>query len=597
MNHPAQISRLMHSVLLAVALALGSAAAPIPAATLQLAVNHQAGADPLMLDSLRYRNRAEEEWSVARLSYLISGLSLQREDGSWFSSPDSVSWMNATTRRQTMSVTGIPAGKYQSLRFYIGIDPKDNASDPSKRAPDHPLNPNLNGLHWSWQGGYIFMALEGLHRSGNGQPEGFSYHLARDPFRTEITLKLPLDLRDEAVIPVIFDVAAVIDGVKNISFAKDGVTTHSRDGDPLALALKQNLARAFSISPNVLEAIAKTSAPPKAAPLFMPKKFTPFKFTMGATFPMPALPNDNPLIEERVDLGRQLFHETALSRDGTISCASCHLATAALSDPRRFSIGVAGGTGDRNAMPIFNLAWKREFFWDGRAPSLRAQALMPIQDHREMDESLDGVVKKLSLKKAYSAAFERAFGSPEITSEKIGLALENFMLTLTSHDSRFDRAQRGLETLSAEEQHGFELFMTEREPRMGSLGGDCFHCHGGALFTDHQFRNNGLEITEADPGRSKVTKAGIDRGAFATPSLRNVALTAPYMHDGRFTTLEQVLDHYSVGVHRTDTLDPNLAKHPNGGLHLTMDDKRSIIAFLKTLTDARFVSTAAPPTK
>jgi cytochrome c peroxidase len=171
------------------------------------------------------------------------------------------------------------------------------------------------------------------------------------------------------------------------------------------------------------------------------------------------------------------------------------------------------------------------------------------------------------------------------------------MLTLTSHDSRFDRAQRGLETLSAEEQRGFELFMTEREPRMGSLGGDCFHCHGGALFTDHQFRNNGLEITEADLGRFKVTKAGIDRGAFATPGLRNVALTAPYMHDGRFTTLEQVLDHYSVGVHRTDTLDPNLAKHPNGGLHLTMDDKKSIIAFLKTLTDAGFVSTAAKPTK
>ncbi len=593
MKSQTQLPGLLQAVFRAAVLVLACAVMPASAATLQLVMNHRAGADPLILDSLRYRNKAGETLSVTRLSYLISGLSLQREDGSWFSAPDSLAWMNAATRRQTMPRTEIPEGRYQALRFYIGIDPKDNAHDPATRAPDHPLNPNLCGLHWSWQGGYIFMALEGLQRTESSQPQGYAFHLARDPFRTEVTLKLPLDLRDEAVIPVNFDVAAVLDGVKNISFTQDGTTTHSRDGDPVALALKENLARAFSITPEVMKAVSDSTAPPKPAPLFMPKKFTPFKFTMGAQFPMPALPNDNPLIEERVALGRLLFHETALSRDGTIACASCHDQAAALSDPRRFSLGVAGGIGDRNAMPLFNLAWKREFFWDGRAPSLRAQALMPIEDHREMDESVDNVVKKLSQMEAYPAAFERAFGSPEITKEKLGLALENFLLTLTSHDSKFDRSQRGLEKLSAEEQHGFELFMTEREPRMGSLGGDCFHCHGGALFTDHQFRNNGLSISEADLGRAKVTKVGIDRGAFATPSLRNIALTAPYMHDGRFTTLEEVLEHYSVGVERTDTLDPNLAKHPNGGLHLTADDKKAIIAFLKTLTDRRFEIT--PP--
>src|ERR1043166_4879116 len=130
-------------------------------------------------------------------------------------------------------------------------------------------------------------------------------------------------------------------------------------------------------------------------PLYLPEKFTPYRFQMSATFPIPDLPRDNPLIEERIALGEKLFHETALSRDGSLSCASCHQSSAAFSDARRFSIGVREQVGSRNAMPLFNLAWKSSFFWDGRAPSLRAQALMPIQDHTEMDESLTNVVAKL----------------------------------------------------------------------------------------------------------------------------------------------------------------------------------------------------------
>ncbi len=572
-------------------------ASMVVASNIQLAIHHYAGSTPLIYDSLRYRNQAGEDWSVSRLSYLISGLSLQREDGSWLRAADSLAWMNATTHRQTMNQGDLPPGKYQALRFYIGIEPKDNASDPSTRAADHPLNPNLCGLHWSWQSGYIFMALEGLHRTGTAQPEGYSFHLARDPFRTEITLKLELDLQKEMVIPVVFDVSALLDGLKPISFSKDGTTTHSKDGDPLAIALKANLQEAFSIVESQPKPKMQVTLKPKLKPLYLPKKVTPFKFTMGSRFPMPALPNDNPLIEERVELGSRLFHETALSKDATISCASCHEQSAAFTDPRRFSLGVANGIGNRNAMPLFNLAWKSSFFWDGRAPSLRVQALMPIEDHREMDESLEHVVKKLGALKDYAPAFEKAFGSPEISPEKIGLAIENFLLTITSHDSKFDRAARGEETLSDEEKRGFELFITEREPRMGSMGGDCFHCHGGPLFTDHQFRNNGLAISAQDLGRYDASKAKVDRGAFSTPSLRNIALTAPYMHDGRFSNLEEVLDHYSEGVQRTETLDPNLAKHPNGGLHLTKQEKNDLISFLKTLTDTQFTSTSATPKK
>ncbi|MBX7211070.1 MAG: cytochrome C peroxidase [Verrucomicrobiaceae bacterium] len=560
------------------------------ASILRIAVQHRVGDAPLMLDSLRYANGAGETFSVTRLSYLISGLALRRADGSWFEVADSTAWMNAATHRVTTRFEGIIPDQYQALRFRVGLDKTANASDPAQRAPDHPLNPNLNGLHWSWQGGYIFMALEGMWRRGNDQPKGFALHLARDPFLTEVTIEKRIDLRKDAEELLILDVAAIFSGAKKISFEKDGTTTHSKDGDPLAVAMRDNLSKAWSIRADVIAPTVIEAVKPRPKPLYMPAKLTPYRFEMAAYFPMPDLPPDNPLLEERVALGDKLFHDNALSLDGTVSCSSCHVTAAALSDPRRFSIGIRAQSGNRNGMAIFNMAWKREFFWDGRAPSLRAQTLMPIQDPREMGETPDGVVAKLRASKDYAGAFERAFGSPEITSEKIGLALENFVLTLTSFDSKFDRSQRGVEKLTADEERGFLLFMTEREPRLGSMGADCFHCHGGALFTDHQFRNNGLAIDEADLGRAKVTKAAIDRGAFATPSLRNVALTAPYMHDGRFATLEEVIDHYSEGVKRTDTLDPNLAKHPDGGLHLSADDKRCLVAFLRTLSDGKFAS-------
>lgn len=239
-------------------------------------------------------------------------------------------------------------------------------------------------------------------------------------------------------------------------------------------------------------------------------------------------------------------------------------------------------------MPLFNLAWKSSFFWDGRAPSLRAQALMPIQDHTEMDEALTNVVAKLSTKTNYAALFTAAFGSPEITPEKIGLAVESFVLTLTSFNSKFDRALAGKEQLSGDEKRGLELFMTEYDPRREQFGADCFHCHGGPLFQSQTFANNGLDAEFKDPGRAKVTGKDSDRGKFATPSLRNVELTAPYMHDGRFATLEEVVEHYSTGQKRSATLDPNLAKHPDGGVRLSDADKRALVAFLKTLTDEKY---------
>lgn len=558
-------------------------------AWLALGADARAGAlrvvvEPVAALQAEQTNEAGERWMVTRLSYLLSGVALQRADGSWLRRPE-VAWMNAATKREALDLHEVPAGRYVALRFDVGLSAEEDAQDPATRGPEHPLNPRVNGLHWSWQGGYIFLALEGNWRDAAGQTSGYAFHLGREAFRTEVTVPCALDLQQDAVLKVGFDVAAVL---KGISFTRDGTTTHSRGDDPVAVMLRENLKGAFRLKSVQTKGVTINGVRTPAVPQ------TPLTLVFGGSLPQPKLPEDNPLTMEKVRLGRLLFHETALSRDGTISCASCHQAGAALTDVRRFSVGVEGREGDRNAMPLFNLAWKDAFFWDGRAPSLRAQALMPIVDHREMDESLERVVAKLGKQERYARAFEAAFGAPEVTAEGMGLAMENFMLTLTSYDSKFDRAQRGEGELTADERRGFELFMMEREPRLGTLGADCFHCHGGALFTDHQFRNNGLKITPEDPGRYRVTGVGLDKGTFATPSLRNIALTAPYMHDGRFGTLEEVLDHYSEGVVRTDTLDPNLAKHPDGGLHLTAEDKRCVIAFLKTLTDIRFTEDARP---
>ena len=241
-------------------------------------------------------------------------------------------------------------------------------------------------------------------------------------------------------------------------------------------------------------------------------------------------------------------------------------------------------------MSLVNLAWGREFFWDGRAKSLREQVLLPIQDSHEMNETLERAVAKLEAEGNYPAQFKAAFGSAGITSNRVALALEQFLLTLVSQESKFDRAARKLAELTPQEQRGLQLFITEHDPARGLRGADCFHCHGGNLFSNHQFMNNGLEERAGDLGRMELSGVETDRAKFKVPTLRNVALTAPYMHDGRFATLEEVVEHYNGKLHRSQTLDPNLAKHPESGLGLSADDKAALVAFLKTLTDETFIT-------
>jgi cytochrome c peroxidase len=519
---------------------------------------------------------------ISRLDFLLSNLALRRLDGSWLESQDWFALISLEKGRLRAEADGIPAEKFTAIRFDVGVPPAINKADPAQWAPGHALHPDVCGLHWGWMGGYIFMALEG-HTGSGEQTSGFSYHLANDANVARVELPVEIHGGGPLTLRLKLDAQTLLTGV----LSKDNRATHSREGDPLAARLRGQVEAAFRVDAVNHDLYQEAEAAEKTAAL--PPGTHAYPLTITERFPKPALPADNPLTVEAVALGKKLFHDTRLSSNNSQSCASCHLQSAAFSDPRQVSLGAEGQAGKRNAMALVNLAWGQGFFWDGRAKTLREQVLMPVTDKHEMNETLERVVAKLSEDQGMGSDFQKAFGSSEITAERIAKALEQFLITLVSQESRFDKAVRKVAELSEEEKRGLQLFVTEYDPKRGLFGADCFHCHGGTLMTDQQFHNNGLALTPEDLGRMKVTGVEADQGKFKTPTLRNIALTAPYMHDGRFQTLEEVVEHYSSGVKRSATLDPNLAKHPVEGLRLSAEDKRALVAFLKTLTDEAFV--------
>ncbi len=324
---------------------------------------------------------------------------------------------------------------------------------------------------------------------------------------------------------------------------------------------------------------------------------TPY-FLNTEGLPPALIPNDNALTEQGVLLGKMLFYDPIMSKGEAQSCASCHVQTDGFSDVNQFSIGVDGLEGGRQAMSIFNLVYHPNgFFWDGRATTLREQSLMPIQDPLEMDETLENVVSKLEAEQDYKDQFMRAFGSEEITSAKVGLALEQFMHSIISNGSKFDQFQRGEITLTDSEERGRALFFAPFNPNdPANSGADCARCHGGPNFTNNAFMNNGLDMgmNFTDLGRFDVTGNPADRARFKVTSLRNIAVTQPYMHDGRLETLEEVVEHYNSGVFGSPTLDPILNNiRQNGGLGLSQQDKDDLVAFMHTLTDDVFLNNEA----
>jgi cytochrome c peroxidase len=314
---------------------------------------------------------------------------------------------------------------------------------------------------------------------------------------------------------------------------------------------------------------------------------TPYTLRKPANFPAMAYDlAQNPLTVEGVALGKTLFYDPSLSRDSTVSCGFCHQQFAGFGhSDHTLSHGIGGKFGTRNVPGLFNLGWSREFFWDGGVTSLDALPMSPIQNPVEMDLKFSDALSRVQKSARYPALFKAAFGSDTVTTTRFLKAISQFLLTFVSADSRYDkyvRKEAGGD-LTPDELAGLSLFQQK-----------CMTCHATDLFTDGSYRNNGLPTSVInDQGRYTITLNEADRLKFKVPSLRNVERTLPYMHDGRFATLEQVIDHYRSGVQNSPTLDPALKANGQLGFAFTDTEKKQLVAFLRTLTDDTFINNRA----
>jgi cytochrome c peroxidase len=285
----------------------------------------------------------------------------------------------------------------------------------------------------------------------------------------------------------------------------------------------------------------------------------------------------NPLSKAKIEIGRALFHDPILSANNTVSCVSCHSQfTAFAHTDHRLSHGINDKIGIRNAPALMNLAWQNVFMWDGAIHHLDVQSLAPISHPDEMGEDIANIVKKLQKLPHYTTAFNAAYGDTLITGERVLKSLSQFMLTFVSANSKYDKMKKGEMTFTPQEQNGYALFQK-----------NCNTCHQEPLFTTHEFENNGLPIDTIlnDWGRMKVTQKESDALKFKVPTLRNIEFSHPYMHDGRFRRIGDVLNHYTKGIERNSTLSSKLKTQ----ITLTANEKNDLTAFLLTLTDKDFL--------
>ncbi len=344
---------------------------------------------------------------------------------------------------------------------------------------------------------------------------------------------------------------------------------------------------ALVVSCQTQQATDPTPGPVPTKPGGVAYQTTPVTIRQPANFPAITYQlSQNPPTVEGVALGKTLFYDPLLSRDTTVSCGFCHQQFAGFGhSDHPLSHGIGGKFGTRNVPGLQNLGWDREFFWDGGVTSLDELPLSPIKNPVEMDMVFADALNRVQKNPSYPALFKAAFGSDTVTTARFLKAISQFMLTLVSADSRYDKHVRKESggDLSADELAGLALFQQH-----------CTACHATDLFTDKSYRNNGLPVGPIrDQGRYTITLNEADRLAFRVPSLRNVEKTVPYMHDGRFATLEQVIDHYRSGVVSSPTLDPLLKQNGRLGIALTDTEKKQVVAFLKTLTDNTFINNRA----
>jgi cytochrome c peroxidase len=307
------------------------------------------------------------------------------------------------------------------------------------------------------------------------------------------------------------------------------------------------------------------------------------QFKQPVNFPKPVYDFDkNPVTKDGFLLGKSLFYDPLLSADKMVACGNCHQASAAFANlGSALSRGINNCKGTRNAPPLFNLAWQKEFMWDGRINIHQAVPVNALTNPCEMGNTMGNVLYTLRNQAGYEAQFKKVFGSDKITQEMVLKALAQFTVMMVSANSKYDKYVRHEigGTFNENEQAGYILFKRK-----------CEACHSEPLFTDLSYRNNGLEETSIDIGRDSMTHQRSDRGKFRVPSLRNVEITGPYMHDGRFYSLKDVLQHYNSGMKNHANLDSVFKRSNKVGINLSTTEQIQIIAFLKTLTDVDFIN-------
>jgi cytochrome c peroxidase len=310
---------------------------------------------------------------------------------------------------------------------------------------------------------------------------------------------------------------------------------------------------------------------------------TPYTLSIPDNYPPVRIPEGNPFTEEGIALGKKLFYDKIISKDQTFNCASCHHPQDAFCDTVQYSLSHDGTLQSMNTMPLFNLGFYPRFSWNGHISSIEEDVAVTISN---LHGDWEALITDLSGMEDYKRMFFEAFGEEEIDAIQIEKAIAQFVRSIISFNSKFDSIFAGTAIPSEEEMRGYELFFTEE--------GDCFHCHIDPLYTNLGFHNNALDNTEnMHPGYMAVTGSDLDRGKFKVPSLRNLAYTAPYMHDGRFKTLKEVIDFYSEGLQQTEYADSNMKNVHQGGVQLSEEDRQALIAFLLTLTDHTLVKNPA----
>lgn len=522
--------------------------------TLTVSFAHVAGLQVLQTGlETPYTTPLGTTFGVARLTYFVSNLRLKQANGDRLAL-GGVAYVDVKDPSTLQMQVSLPLhATGNTLMFTVGMGPQDNTSGRFELPPQSLMEwPQTMG------GGYHHMKLEGRYRDAAGQAINYTVHTGPlNGSDYSVTAEVPLNdlvLDDGAEVELVMDVTRWFEAYDLNAYGAGVMNI------PAAQALLQtNGARAFSVGYTGPLRHTEPTAPPQAVTLDYPA---------GVPIPM-VVPLDNPTTAQGVALGRRLYYDPQLDGVASRACADCHHQGGAFSS--------TNGTG---VLPHINLGFNTSFLWDGLVSSGLEDAMV-----FEVEEFFATSVDRLGQDAVYPPMFEAAFGPGSITTQKAAYALAQFQRTLLSFNSRYDQHLRGEVELNASERRGMEVFFTE--------AGDCFHCHGTLLFTDNLFHNTGLDMVSEREGLMAVTHDAADRGRFKTPTLRNIALTAPYMHDDRYGSLGQVINFYSEGLHNAPGIDPLMKRAATGGIQLTPLQKADLLAFLQTLSDTTFTTDPA----